>query len=646
MTEMVIKVTLLLSAISLSLKAQEVIMPPDNMVAEGIPALPASLADDVRDYTEFRGASLAAWHPRRNEMLILTRFGNSNQLHYVTSPVGMRKQVTFFDEPVGSATFYPVNGDYFLFIKDIGGNEFRQIFRYDIESKNITLLTDGKRSQNGEIRWSNKGDRIAYGSTRRNGADRDIYVMNPQDRLSDRLVTENNGGGWSVVDWSPDDSKLLLEEYLSTNESRLYLLDLATGIKTRILPEKNERTTFAGFAFTHDGQGLYMATNKDSEFDRLALYDIPTKKINYIAASIPWDVEDAVISKDRTKIAFSSNENGQSKLYVLSTSSNAFAPVADTSRGVIADLRWSGNSESIGFTLVSYNSSADVYDFNTKSRKLTRWTESETGGIDVDRLQQPQLITWNSFDGKTISGYMFKASSTFTGKRPVIISIHGGPESQFRPVFLGRSNYFLNEQGISIIYPNVRGSAGYGKSFVDLDNGMKREESVKDVGALIDWIALQPHLDKDRIMIIGGSYGGYMTLAVSYLYSDKIRCSVDIVGISNFNSFLKNTESYRRDLRRAEYGDERNPEMAAFFDSIAPLNHTDKIKKPLFIIQGKNDPRVPYTESIQMKDKIRQHGTAVWFLMANDEGHGFKKKDNLDYQFYATVEFIRRFLLD
>jgi dipeptidyl aminopeptidase/acylaminoacyl peptidase len=295
---------------------------------------------------------------------------------------------------------------------------------------------------------------------------------------------------------------------------------------------------------------------------------------------------------------------------------------------------------------MNFNASADVFEFNTITKELIRWTESELGGMDVSTLQEPQLISWKSFDGKLISGYLYKASSKFTGKRPVIIDIHGGPEGQFHPVFLGRSNYYLNELGISIIFPNVRGSSGYGKTFVDLDNGMKREESVKDIGTLIDWISQQPDLDQERIMVTGGSYGGYMTLAVSYLLSDKIRCSIDIVGISNFNTFLKNTEAYRRDLRRVEYGDERDPKMAAYFEAIAPANHTDKIKKPLFIVQGGNDPRVPLSESIQMKDKIKQSGGTVWFLMAKNEGHGFRKKNNADFQFYSTIEFIKQFLLN
>jgi dipeptidyl aminopeptidase/acylaminoacyl peptidase len=226
-----------------------------------------------------------------------------------------------------------------------------------------------------------------------------------------------------------------------------------------------------------------------------------------------------------------------------------------------------------------------------------------------------------------------------------MINIHGGPEGQSRPGYVGSLNYFLNEMGIGIIFPNVRGSSGYGKTFLTLDNGMKREESVKDIGSLLDWIGKQPDLDPERVMVTGGSYGGYMTLAVATMYNDRIKASVDVVGISNFISFLKNTESYRRDLRRVEYGDERDPAMNAYFEKIAPLNNAGMIKKPMFIVQGGNDPRVPRTEAVQMAEKIKSNGGVVWYLEAKDEGHGFRKKTNADYQRFATILFMQKYLL-
>jgi dipeptidyl aminopeptidase/acylaminoacyl peptidase len=254
-------------------------------------------------------------------------------------------------------------------------------------------------------------------------------------------------------------------------------------------------------------------------------------------------------------------------------------------------------------------------------------------------------VKWKSFDGREISGFYYRPAARFTGKRPVIINIHGGPEGQARPSFLGRTNYYLNELGVAVIYPNVRGSLGYGKSFVKLDNGMRREDSVKDIGALLDWVTTQPELDASRVLVTGGSYGGYMTLASATHYNDRICCSVDVVGISNFNTFLKNTESYRRDLRRVEYGDEREPAMRDFFERIAPINNAAKITKPLFVIQGANDPRVPRTEAEQMVATVKRNGSPVWYMMAKDEGHGFRKKINADYQFYATVMFVQRHLL-
>lgn len=640
---------LLLPALLLSfpLLAQKAVIPvTDNLVVEGIPALSASIAEEVRTYTEGRGASFSDWHPLRREMLISTRFGNSNQLHRVLMPGGARTQITFFAEPVGGATYDPNAGSYFLFTKDQGGNEFGQIFRFDVDGGRTTLLTDGGRSQNGGMVWSRDGKRIAYASTMRNGKDRDIRLMDPLDPATDKVLCANTGGGWGVSDWSPDDKQLLMGEYLSVNESRIHLLDATTGQRTRILPAKDERTTYSAICFAPDGKGIFLTSNKNSEFNRLCHYDLGTKKLTVLTPNIPWDVTSTDLSKDGTKLAFTTNENGLSRLYILDTGTRAYAVVEGLPVGLIGGLKWRSNGNTLGLTLSTYDSSSDAYEYDSTTRQLIRWTESESGGMDLSGLSAPELITWPSFDKRSISGFLYRPHAKFTGKRPVIISIHGGPEAQSRPGFQGRNNYFLNELGAALIYPNVRGSSGFGKTFLDLDNGYKREESVKDIGALLDWIATQPDLDADRILVMGGSYGGYMTLAVSVHYADRIRCAIDIVGISNFNTFLKNTEDYRRDLRRVEYGDERDPKMAAFLESISPLNHAGKITKPLFIIQGGNDPRVPASEAVQMKDRIQASGGTVWFLMANDEGHGFRKKGNQDFQFYAMVQFMREFLLE
>ncbi|WP_207494413.1 S9 family peptidase [Aridibaculum aurantiacum] len=630
---------------NMGIAQQKTIYPGDNLIVEGIPVIPASIAEEVKQYSESRTATMCSWHPVRKEMLISTRFGNVPQLHQVRMPMGSRRQLTIFDEPITTAIYQPVKGDYFIFNKDIGGNEFSQLYRYDLASGNVTLLTDGGRSQNSGIVWSNKGDRIAYGSTRRNGTDRDIYLMVPANKASDKLLTQMQGGGWAAVDWSPNDDKLLVLEYVSVNESHLWLIDVATGNKTALTDRTRKGVALGGGLFDKTGKGLNFVTDQDNEFSRLAYMDLASKKVSFITTPIKWNVESYDLSKDGKHLAFIVNNAGSSELYLLNTSNNTYKKVTTLPVGMYTRLTFHHNSTDLALSVNSAQSATDVYVLNTATGKAERWTESEMGGIMREQLRMPSMISWKSFDGQEITGIYYKPAAKFNGKRPVIINIHGGPESQSRPVFQGASNYYLNELGVAIIYSNVRGSTGYGKSFVAADNGNKREESVQDIGALLDWVEKQPELDADRVMVTGGSYGGYMTLAVSTHYPEKIRCAIDVVGISNFNTFLKNTESYRRDLRRAEYGDERDPEMAAFFERTAPLNNIQKIKKPLFIVQGGNDPRVPRTEATQMVEKLKQNGNVVWYLEAKDEGHGFAKKNNADFQRYATIMFMKQYLL-
>ena len=635
-----------LSALGSMLRAQvPVIRPAENLIVDGVPPIPAALADEVRRYTEARGAGFVSWHPTRREMLISTRFGNTNQIHEVRMPGGARHQLTFFAEPVGSAEFEPRDGAYLLFARDTGGNEFGQLYRWDLESGNVTLLSDGGRSQNSGWVWNRAKDRIVYLSTRRNGADRDLWLMNPLDQASDKLLAELPGGGWSALDWAPDDQQILLAEYLSVTRSNLWILDVETGAKKQ-LNHDTEEVAYGGGQFSEDGTGIYITTDKGSEFHRLVYWDLATGKITTLTEQIPWDVAGFDLSSDGKSICFVTNEAGVSRAYVLDTTTRTYRPIDGLPNGVISGGSWHDNNQDVAFTISSARSTSDIYTWNASTNAVERWTESELGGLNPDALAEPRLIRWESFDGLEISGFYYPAAKQFTGRRPVIINIHGGPEGQSRPTFLGRNNYFTNELGAALVFPNVRGSTGYGKTFVALDNGVKREDSVKDIGALLDWIAKQPDLDPERVMVTGGSYGGYMTLAVATNYNDRIRCSLDVVGISHFATFLTNTESYRRDLRRVEYGDERDPVLAEFFEQIAPLNNAGRITKPLFVVQGANDPRVPMSEAEQMVAKVKQNGGPVWYLNAKDEGHGFRKKSNADFQFYATVMFVRQFLLN
>jgi dipeptidyl aminopeptidase/acylaminoacyl peptidase len=628
-----------------SLAQEAVVAPPESIVADGVAKIPAALAETAGRYGAYRSAGLADWNPGKREMLISTRFADTPQLHLVSSPGGARRQLTFFSDAVTTGRFHPNGGDYIVFMKDIGGGEWYQLYRYDLKTGDATLLTDGK-TRNLMGPWSTKGDDLAYMSTRRTGKDTDLWVMNPADPKSDHLLTKLEGGGWEALDWSPNDKKILLKEELSINESYLWLVDTTTGERSVLTPrDAKEKISYGNAEFSKDGKGIYVTTDRDSEFQRLAYLDLTTKQPRYLTTKIPWDVDGFTLSYDGRRIAFVTNEAGVSVLHVRAAGSETDAALPKLPVGVIGGLRWQHDSRELGFSIVNARGPGDVYSVDVPSGKIARWTNSETA-VKTDAFPEAELVKWKSFDGKEISGFLYRPpAARFPGKRPVLLVIHGGPEGQSQPTFLGRGNYYLNELGIALIFPNVRGSTGYGKTFSLLDNGFKREDTYKDIDALLDWISGQTDLDASRICVTGGSYGGHMTLAISTFYSNRIRCSVDIVGMSNLVTFLEHTEAYRRDLRRVEYGDERDAKMRAFLQNIAPMNHVDQIKKPMLVIAGKNDPRVPVSESVQIVGALKKEGTPVWYLMATDEGHGYRKKVNQDFQFYATVEFLEEYLL-
>lgn len=634
---------LLAITLSVLLWAEPLPVPP-NLKADKMPAIPAELFEEIGRYAEFRSASLADWHPLERSILISTRFGNTPQLHRVAMPMGARKQVTFFQERVAGGSYRPGKADIILFSRDVGGGEWYQIYTQDVKTGKVTLLTDGGRTQNGGARWSQDGKQIVYSSTKRNGSDRDIWIMDVDDPKSARLLMQVKGGGWGTSDWSPDGKQLIVTQYFSAERSVLYLFDIASSKLTPITPV--EAKDSVGLAkFSADGKSIYFTTTEGSDFERLAQMDLATKQVKFLRPEIQWDVQGLDLTRDRSKMAYVTNEDGISRLRVMDLKTGKDLALPAIPDGIIGGVSWHENGKELGFSLAHSRSVSDVYSIDITTGKLERWTESETGGLDVSEFAKPELIRWKSFDGLSISGFLYRPPGKFTGKRPVIINIHGGPEGQSRPGFIGGSNYYVNELGVAVIYPNVRGSTGYGRKFLSLDNGMKREDSVKDIGALLDWIKAQPNLDSERVMVTGGSYGGYMTLACMTRFNDRLRAGLDVVGIANWVTFLERTESYRRDLRRVEYGDERDPNMRDFLSTISPVNNASKITKPMFIVQGKNDPRVPYTESEQMVQAIRKNGGDVWYLLADDEGHGFAKRRNQDYQFAATVMFVKAHLL-
>ena len=620
---------------------QGTVAPPVAMAVDGAPQVPAALAAETRPYMEFRTAGFVGWNPVTRAALISTRFGNVAQLHEVAAPLSMRRQISFEADTIAGASYAKKTGDVLVVQKDVGGSEFWQL--YTLKNGRLTLLTDGK-SRNSINAWSQDGRWLAYTSTRRNGTDNDIYVVDPRDPKTNRLVAQVKGGGWALADFAPDGRTAVAVEYVSVTKSNLYLLDLASGMMTPIGDHKKD-IAYSGADFAPNGT-LWVTSDEASDFQRLGTIDLNTGKFSVVAPEPKWDVDGFAISDDGKTIAYVVNAAGVDRLKLLDVASGKVRAAASIPAGTIGGLDFSPWG-TIGFSLASAKSPSDAYSLDPATLKLTRWTESETGGLDASQNVEPEFVEVKSFDGTPVSGFLYRPDpAKFPGKRPLIISIHGGPEGQSTPGFLGRNNYLINELGIALFYPNVRGSTGFGKAFVALDNGpFKREDSVKDIGAFLDWMAKDAKIDASRIAETGGSYGGYMCYAVAIRYGDRVKAANCVVAISSFVTFLQNTQSYRRDLRRVEYGDERDPKQLAKLIEISPLTRAKELKVPLMVVTGGNDPRVPPSEAAQMVAAVRANGVPAWSMVAANEGHGYSKKDNADYQFWTGLMFWKANLL-
>lgn len=616
-----------------------------NRISENIPEIPDSLVEQLQRYANTRGAGLGGWTADGGSLLISTRFGATAQVHRVKAPGGAREQLTFFDEPIASIVANPKRNG-FVFGKDTGGSEFWQLYWFDLDTREARRLTDGK-SRNDSPLWSRDGKRLAYSSTERNGKDTDVWVLDLDTGAKKLAVSD--GGAWAATDFSPDGKELLVRQYVSINDVRPGAVDLESGKLTRF-PVEGGTAAFGAFRFSPDGKRAYYTSDEGTEFRTLRYHDLENDQSVAIGKDIAWDIEEFALSHDGKRIAVVANEDGFGALRLFDTQTLAEIPLPAMPRGVIGGIDFSPDGQRIALSLNSAVSPSDIHTIDLAANTATRWTESEIGGLDASAFVAPELVHFPTFDKvkrkpRTIPAFYYRAASKDGAKAPVVIQIHGGPEAQARPVFNGDIQFLVRELGVSVLVPNVRGSSGYGKSYLLLDNGYQREDSVKDIGALLDWIGTRPELDAERVAVYGGSYGGYMVLASMTHYDQRLRAGVDIVGISNFVTFLDNTEGYRRDLRRAEYGDERDPKMKAFLHKISPLTNAKAITKPLFVAQGANDPRVPASEAAQIVRTVRGNGGEVWFLEYKDEGHGFRKKPNMDYFRAATMMFWKKNLI-
>jgi len=615
-----------------------------NLWVSNVPPVPPELRQRLDQYLEARAATLADLSGDGKQVLISTRFADTNQLHVVEMPMGARTQLTFTDEPINQARFQPGNPQVIYYLQDRGGGEFFQLFRLDRRTGRSALLTDGK-SRHESLRVSRDGRWLAYSGTGRNGKDTDVYVAPTSDPRQARRLTEAEGM-WLPMDFSADGSKLLVTQSRAVDDADLHVVDVQSGERRQLTPKEGKGSVGTA-VFARDGQSVYLVTDRYSDFAEL--YRLELSKAPYaeppasLTKSVRWNVVGLSLSADGRQLAVSTNEDGYGRVYLLDTRTQVLSPL-EVPKGVVSALRFPDQrSDVLAFALGDARSPMDVWTVDLKRRKPTRWTRSEVGGIDTEIFVEPELVRYPSTDGVRVPAFLYLPKGA-TGKVPVVVVFHGGPEAQSLPVFSNFTQYLVTELGMAVLVPNVRGSNGYGKAYRAMDDGVKREQSLADIGATLDFIASRKELDASRVGVQGGSYGGYLTLATATFYPDRIKAAVDVVGISSLGSFLQNTQVYRQDLRRVEYGDERDPEVRKVQERISPLGFVDRIRAALYVQQGANDPRVPRSEAEQIVQAVRKRGADVWYLLATDEGHGFQKKDNRDYAQMTALMFLEKHL--
>jgi dipeptidyl aminopeptidase/acylaminoacyl peptidase len=648
------RLLVLISILATRAWAQDVTPAPPDIVHDGVPPIPTSIRASAYRYRTYSGSSFIGWDPTRPQPIVPGYFAGSYQAGVIRNP-GERPEL-FAPLPDGYDEIYmEPGGKYFLYVKERGENSQPQIYRYDIDTKTSALLTDGT-SRNRYPIWSTSSKWIAYSSSRRDGVDLDVYVMDPLDPKTNHMVAEVSGGDWAPFAWSPDDRELILSDSHGFNETYLWLLDLHSGKRTLLTPAQRGQKAFNGsYAFfSRDGKGIYVSTDRDSEFRRLSYLELATGKLRCLAPNIPWDVDEFALSPDRKTLAFVSNEDGIGRLHIMETAAYREVPVpalpgagiilSGPSSGVVPGLQWHQSLPYVGFVFDSVKNPAELFSLNIATGKLERWTTAAKA-VETAELRDPEFIKWKSFDGTTIPGYLYRPPDSFAGKRPVIVDLHAGPVGQARPAFRGEDNYFINALGVAMIYPNVRGSSGYGKTFMGLDDGPLRLNATSDVGALLEWIAARPELDPSRVMLRGASYGGYLALSAASMYSHRICGVISYVGPTNLATFIERSDYNDQVEWRNEIGDERDRKTREFLDAIAPASNADKIRRPAFLMIGGKDRMVSVAETEHIVSKLKNNRVPVWYLLAKDEGHGFGNWDNSAYASDAEILFIRRFLL-
>jgi dipeptidyl aminopeptidase/acylaminoacyl peptidase len=612
------------------------------LVFDNIPDTAPALSEKLDAYLSAREATPLGFSPK-GQLLISTRFGDVEQLHLLEQPAGERRQLTFLHEPITQAAFSPDPGrSAFVYLKDAGGNEKTQLYYQRLAEPSAKLLTDGK-SVNGAPVWSNAGRDIAFFSTARDGTSYDINIVEPETGSLPRLAVSGDGGAWYPLDWSPDDRKLLVLKSVSAVESYLYVVDLGSGQKREVEPAPG-KVAISRAKFSRDGQGVYFISDRDGEFTQLRYVNLFNNEKTVISGRLSWDIQDLALARDGHYLAYVSNEAGIDKLNLLDLRTHQdLIPARLPAAGLINSLSFDAQGKRLAFGFAAPNRPRDAYVLDVAANQLEAWTHSEAGAVELAKFVAPRLTQFPTFDRvdgreRQIPLYIYEPATP--GAHPVLVLLHGGPESQYRPPFDPWVQFVVNELGFAVVAPNVRGSSGYGKGYLALDNGVLREDAVKDVGALLVWLSLQNSFDAKHVVVAGDAYGGYLALATLVNFGERLRGGVDMAGIGDFVSFLGEAAPYRQNQRRAEFGDERDPDMRSFLRRISPLTNAERIVRPLLIVHGKNDPELAPSQSDQLVNRIRSKGGDVWYLQAGDEGHRFAKLSNREAYYRAFAQFL------
>ncbi|WP_336362833.1 S9 family peptidase [Halalkalicoccus salilacus] len=623
------------------------------------------MAYDFERYLNVRSAYGPSFGPEGERLSFLMDTTGVPQVWTLDAPLEWPDQRTFYDERVTFASFSPERPE-LVFGMDEGGNERQQLFRLDVTDGTITPLTDEPSAKHRWGGWSSDGERFAFASNRRDESVFDVHVQGRDDEESEHVL---EGDGWlEVGGWSPDDSRLIVTEATSSFDQDVYVLEIESGELTHLTPHEGN-VRFRSANWGPDGDALYLVTDRDSETLYLARLDAETGELDVVEEGGEWNVGGVSLDEDSGRVVYSRNVDGYTEITVGEladdTGIDAF-PEPDLPGELAGGVSFGpeGDRFAIGVTGSTENTNVFVVDVEelrssggtTRSPGETggseRWTNAATGGIPRERFVAPELVRFESFDGLEVPAFFslpenaVERSSTSNQASaddaseavPVIVDIHGGPESQRRPSFHPVKQYFL-DRGYGYFEPNVRGSSGYGREYTHLDDVERRMDSVADVAAGVEWLHVHPAVDEDRIVAMGGSYGGFMVLAAMTEYPELWAAGIDVVGIANFVTFLENTGDWRRELREAEYGSLE--EDREFLESISPINNVERIEAPLFVLHGENDPRVPVGEAEQIAEKASEH-VPVETLIFEDEGHGFTKLENRIEAYTRIAEFLDR----